>query len=94
MMYERIAMHMNNPAKNAKHTALTGIMKRLAYGRLTRALFKLPPAADSDPYLLVLLADQEIGDGRVDQAHHLIDAAYAAFDRKAKTSEPALSPAA
>jgi hypothetical protein len=37
---------------------------------------------DSDPYLLVLLADQELTAGRDEQACCLLDAAYAAFDRQ------------
>lgn len=35
-----------------------------------------------DAYLLVLLADQELSDGRSEQAETLLDAAYAAFDQK------------
>jgi hypothetical protein len=36
---------------------------------------------DSDPYLLVLLADQEIAANRPEQARSLIEAAYAVYDQ-------------
>jgi hypothetical protein len=38
--------------------------------------------ADPDAYTLVLLADQELTAGRDDQAETLLNAAYAAFDRR------------
>jgi hypothetical protein len=46
--------------------------------------FVHPPAAqprDTDPYLFVLLADQELRDRRPEQAETLIEAAYAAYDQ-------------
>jgi hypothetical protein len=33
------------------------------------------------PYLLLVLADQEVGRNRLDRARSLIDAAYAAYDQ-------------
>ncbi len=36
---------------------------------------------DTDPYLFVLLADQELGEQRPEQAKSLIEAAYAAYDQ-------------
>ena len=36
---------------------------------------------NDDAYLLVMLADQELNDGRAEQALELLDAAYAAFDQ-------------
>jgi hypothetical protein len=36
---------------------------------------------DADPYLFVLLADQELGERRPEQAESLIEAAYAAYDQ-------------
>jgi hypothetical protein len=42
------------------------------------------PAAqprDVDPYLFVLLADQELGEQRPEQANSLIEAAYIAYDQ-------------
>jgi hypothetical protein len=46
-------------------------------------LVHLPIAAprDADPYLFVLLADQELGERRPEQAESLIEAAYAAYDQ-------------
>ena len=47
---------------------------------------QMPTAAansnlNDDAYLLVMLADQELHDGRSEQAEALLDAAYAAFDQ-------------
>jgi hypothetical protein len=39
------------------------------------------PARGLDPYVLVLLADQEIRADRLSEARCLIEAAYAAYDR-------------
>jgi hypothetical protein len=39
------------------------------------------PTNEPDPYLLVLLADQEIQANRPEEAQSLIDAAYAAYDQ-------------
>jgi hypothetical protein len=39
------------------------------------------PSWDSDPYLLVLLADQEFVANRPEQAESLIEAAYASYDQ-------------
>jgi hypothetical protein len=39
------------------------------------------PVRALDPYLLLLLADQEIAAQRPEQADCLIDAAYAAYDQ-------------
>ena len=36
---------------------------------------------DTDPYMFVLLADQELGEQRPEQAKSLIEAAYAAYDQ-------------
>jgi hypothetical protein len=44
------------------------------------------PVCDPDPYLFVLLADQEIAAQRPEQAKCLIDAAYAAYDQCSFTS--------
>jgi hypothetical protein len=41
------------------------------------------PFVDPDPHMMILLADQEIEDGRLDQAESLIDAAFAACDQRA-----------
>jgi hypothetical protein len=46
--------------------------------------------SSDDGYLLVLLADQEIAEGRSEQAHALLDAAYSAFDRIITNDESAI----
>jgi hypothetical protein len=43
--------------------------------------FIASPAHQADPYLLVLLADQEIAANRPEQARCLIEAAYAVYDQ-------------
>jgi hypothetical protein len=50
--------------------------------RCARGLTKASQDPDHDGYLLVLLADQEMIAGRDVEARYLLDAAYAAFDRK------------
>jgi hypothetical protein len=44
-----------------------------------------------DAHLFVLLAQQEIGAGRENQARSLIEAAYAAFDRRFGVNDAALT---
>lgn len=67
-----------------KKGPFTELMKRLGGNRLARRDTKAAQKAEADPYLLVLLADQELGDGRKEQARYLVDAAYDFFDRKAE----------
>jgi hypothetical protein len=50
--------------------------------RFARGLAKTSRKPDHDAYLLVLLADQEMIAGRDAEARSLLDAAYAAFDRR------------
>jgi hypothetical protein len=58
------------------------VLKRLGGRQFPRDSIKPARNLVEDAYLLVLLADQEVGAGRVAQAQILVDAAYAAFDRK------------
>ena len=83
-MSSQAVMHLHNPARETKHTVLTGLMKRLGSSLFSRNHAKAPPVADSDPYALILLADQEFGEGRNEQARYLVEAAYEAFDQQAK----------
>ncbi len=55
---------------------------RFGATRFARRLAKNSQKPDHDAYLLVLLADQEMIAGRDAEARSLLDAAYAAFDRK------------
>jgi hypothetical protein len=81
-MRPQAVIPLNEPAAEAKYTVLTGLMKRLGSGRFARALFKAPPVTENDPYLLILLADQELDEGREEQARYLVEAAYEAFDQR------------
>jgi hypothetical protein len=54
-----------------------------AFDCLTQRAFNRPEHQDEDLYLFVVLAEQELVEGREDQARYLIEAAYTAFDRRA-----------
>jgi hypothetical protein len=81
-MRHQTVIPLREPVAETKYMALTGLMKRFGSGLFARTLVKSPPITESDPYLLVLLADQELGEGREEQAIYLVDAAYEAFDQK------------
>jgi hypothetical protein len=72
-----------SPAPPIEDRPLTRLFKRLGQGRLTRVVPKTPSKSDRDPFVFLLLADQELVAGRKEQARHLIEAAYEFFDRKA-----------
>ena len=69
-----------------KNRRFKEMMKRLGQGRLARAFTPAPPDVYPDPYLLLLLADQELVEGREEQARYLVEAAYESFDRNTKAS--------
>ncbi len=50
-------------------------------GSATLPAAPIEASHDRDPYLLVLLADQEFAAYRTEQAESLIEAAYAAYDQ-------------
>jgi hypothetical protein len=75
-------IYLKTPVVGTKHTVLTGFMKRLGSSRLARAFFKTKSVLKNDPYLLILLANQEFDEGRKEQAIYLIEAAYEAFDQR------------
>jgi hypothetical protein len=58
------------------------LLKGMDHGRLTQVIPNTDPRSDNDPYLLLLLADQELVEGRKEQARHLVEAAYESFDQK------------
>jgi hypothetical protein len=62
------------------------LLQRLGSGPFARAILKQQLRADTDPYLLLLLADQELIEGRYEQAKYLVEAAYEFFDRKASAN--------
>ena len=65
----------------SKDKPFKDLMKRLVLGRSEPRI--VAPAADvrKDPVLLLLLADQELVEGREEQATYLVEAAYDFFDR-------------
>jgi hypothetical protein len=71
----------------------THLVKRFGSERIPRALGNAPPIPETDPYLLLLLADQEMTEGREEQARYLVESAYDAFDRKAEANVYTLHPA-
>jgi hypothetical protein len=75
-----------SPAPTSKDRPFFDLLKRLGPGQLARAVLKTPTRLETDPYILLLLADQELADGREAQARYLVDAAYEFFDRKAKAN--------
>jgi hypothetical protein len=74
------------PAPPTKDALFAGLIRRLGRRRLARALVKHAPTVGDDPYLLVLLADQELVYGRKEQARYLVEAAYEFFDHKTRAS--------
>jgi hypothetical protein len=81
-MRHQAVIPLREPVAETKYTVLTGLMKRFGSGRFARALLKPPQTTENDPYLLILLADQELVGGREEQARYLVEAAYEAFDQK------------
>jgi hypothetical protein len=75
-----------SPAPISKDRPFIDLLKRLGPGQLPWAVLKTPTRLETDPYILLLLADQELADGREVQARYLVDAAYEFFDRKAKAN--------
>jgi hypothetical protein len=57
-------------------------MQRLGSGQVAQGFLRGPPIGKSDPYLLLLLADQELDAGREEQAGYLVEAAYEAYDEQ------------
>jgi hypothetical protein len=81
-LVQQSVIHLVSPASANKDTPFTGLIRRLGSGRIARALLMTPPKPDIDPHLFLLLADQELIEGREEQARYLIEAAYEIFDRK------------
>ena len=81
-MVSQPVIHLFDPSRAIKHSRFKGLMDRLGAGRLPRPDARPVRELNTDPYLLVLLADQELTDGREDQARCLVEAAYDVFDRK------------
>ena len=69
-----------NPTRNDKIS--TTLMKHVSAKQFGQDIGT--PA--SDPHLLILLANQELGEGRKGQARCLIEAAYEIFDRNVEAN--------
>jgi hypothetical protein len=85
-MITQPVVQLFGPASAIKDRPFTGLMKRLGAGRFARPLTKPPPEVNADPHLLLLLADQELVEGREEQARYLVEAAYEFYDRKTRTN--------
>jgi hypothetical protein len=72
--------------ESAKGRPIKGLTKRVGTKQMARSFARAAPETPTDPYLLLLLADQEMVDGREEQARYLIEAAYEFFDRKARVN--------
>jgi hypothetical protein len=86
VMRSQTIVHLHNPDNETKNTTLKGLIRRLNSSLFVRSQAKAHPTIDNDPYALILLAKQEIVEGREEQAKCLVDAAYEAFDKMAKTT--------
>jgi hypothetical protein len=73
----------NRVASEAKPREYITSINRTSPGCVVRTLFDPPKKPREDSYLFVLIADQELAEGREEQARFLIDAAYESFDRRA-----------
>jgi hypothetical protein len=82
MIMQRV-IDLFGPVSASKGKPLKAAIKHLGSGRIGHIPGKRPPRLTSDPYLLLLLADQELVAGREEQARYLVEAAYEHFDRNA-----------
>jgi hypothetical protein len=76
-------IHLVHSVPSARDGTFAGLMRRLGARRLARAMPGPAPETAADPYLLLMLADQELVDGREEQARYLVEAAYELYDQKA-----------
>jgi hypothetical protein len=86
MMGSQAVVYLNSRGTATKPATLAGLLRRLGTSRLAQVLRRSSDVIEDDPYLLVLLAGQALDEGREQQAACLVDAAYAAFDRRANVT--------
>ncbi|HEY0185712.1 MAG TPA: hypothetical protein VGC09_23155 [Rhodopila sp.] len=89
-MTPRTVIHLFHSDKAQNDRPFGRLTTRLGSGHFVATERDEPAGADIDPYLLLILADQELLDGREDQARSLVEAAYACFDQKARSSAAGL----
>ncbi len=80
-MIPQPVIHLFAPVSAKKDKPFKDLIKRLGAGRFARTFARAAPEAKADPYLLLLLADQELIEGREEQARSLVEAAYECFDQ-------------
>ncbi len=85
-MNTQTVVHLFGAAPETKDKSFKRLWKRLGSRKPRRETVKPDLDANKDPYLLLLLADQELVEGREEQARYLIEAAYEVFDRKASSN--------
>jgi len=84
-MSQETVVQLFGATQATKNGPLKGLMRRLGSARIRRSTSR-PGPTNHDPYLLVLLADQELVAGREEQARYLVEAAYDFFDQKAQSN--------
>jgi hypothetical protein len=94
-MITQPVVHLFSFRRAEKDKPLKAVPKRLGSATakragVTSAFSGSSPGEYVDPYLLLLLADQELVEGRTDQARYLVETAYDFFDRKAAATAPKL----
>jgi hypothetical protein len=87
-----VVTYLHSHTAATRQAALTKLMKRLDSNRFAQRSLKPPSGKKIDPYNLVLLADQELGEGREEQARYLIEAAYGAYDQQNESPPAACTP--
>ena len=83
-MIMQTVIHLFGPDSAIEEKHLPRLMRRRDPSRLNQSLPTPPTEASTNPYLLLLVANQELAEGREDQAKCLVEAAYELFDRKAE----------
>lgn len=85
-MIAQPVIYLSDLTPKTKAHPFKDLMKSFRSGRLTRPLADPVAELHTDPYLLLLLADQELVEGRKEQAGCLIEAVYDFFDRKTRAN--------
>jgi hypothetical protein len=81
-MIAQPVIYLSDLTTKTKPKPFKELPKNFRSGRLAHVFADPVPQLQTDPYLLLLLADQELIEGRKEQASCLIEAAYDFFDRK------------
>lgn len=79
--YSHAETNPNMRSKEEQSASAMEALKSFDLKQFTRSLFTDRVKSDPDPYLLLLLAQQDLGEGREEQAMCLVEAAFSAFDQ-------------